>query len=316
MRVLVTGLSGMVGSRMSELFPSDYELIPLSSTAGVDLTDLKSVTDYVQKVSPDCVVHLAAKTNVDECEADKEGDLRQMRKNVDKDFDISAYMIDMLDEWVGGKTAFAVNVVGTFNIAKSIIDKPIPFLYISTDFVFDGKDEEYSEESAPNPLNWYGMTKYFGEKIVQKNVPHAVIARVSYPYGISPSPKKDFVRKMIDYLIEKGALSLISDQIITPTYIDDIVNGIEFLIRKNTKSDIFHLVGSTSLSPYDVGEILVEKTGVNGKLSKALAVDFFKGRAPRPFILKMKNDKLDRLGFQTLSFENGVTKLLESYTKI
>ena len=84
MRVLVTGLSGMVGSRMSELFPSDYELIPLSSTAGVDLTDLKSVTDYIQKVSPDYVVHLAAKTNVDECEADKESDLRQIRKNVDK----------------------------------------------------------------------------------------------------------------------------------------------------------------------------------------------------------------------------------------
>ena len=316
MRVLVTGLSGMVGSRMSELFPSDYELIPLSSTAGVDLTDLKSVNEYVQKISPDCIVHLAAKTNVDECESDKESDFIQIGKNVDRDFDINTYMSETPGEWIGCKSAFAVNVVGTCNITKSIMGKSIPFLYISTDFVFDGEEEEYGEDSSPNPLNWYGMTKYFGEKIVQKNIPHAVVARVSYPYGVSPSPKKDFVRKMIDYLMEKGALSLISDQIITPTYIDDIVNGIEFLIRNNVKSEIFHLVGSTSLSPYDVGQMLVEKTGVNGKLSKALAVDFFKGRAPRPFILKMKNDKLDKLGFQTLSFENGVTKLLESYSKI
>lgn len=315
MKVLVTGLSGMVGSRMSEIFPSEYELIPLSSTVGVDLTDLKSVSEYIKKVSPDYVVHLAAKTNVDECESDKDNDFERIGKNVDKSFDCFEYLANMSGAWTGCKTAFAVNVFGTFNILQSI-DTSVPFLYISTDFVFDGKEAEYREDSIPNPINWYGMTKYFGEQLVQKMNHNAVIARVSYPYGVSPSPKKDFVRKMIDYLMEKGALSLISDQIITPTYIDDIVNGIDFIIRSSSKSEIVHLVGATSLSPYDVGMMLVEKTGINGELSKTSASDFFKGRAPRPFILKMKNDKLDRLGFQTHSFEYGVVKLLESYSTI
>ncbi len=310
MKLLLTGASGMVGSRVTEILSNTYEIIPLSTSIGVDLTDSKTVLGYFSQMNPDLVVHLAAKANVDECEKDKELDLRLVAAEINKGFDVRAYCEENAEKWNGNNSSFAANIIGTFNIAKAATQKNLPFIYISTDFVFDGTKDEYQEDDAVNPIDWYGMTKYLGEKLSRELLPRSVIARISYPFGVSPSPKKDFVRKMADFLKEKGALTLISDQIVTPTYIDDIVKGVDFILSKSIHSETLHLVGSSSLTPYEIGEKLAEKLEIKANFSKVSGHDFFKERAPRPFILKMKNDKLDKLGFQTLTFDEGLDQLI------
>lgn len=312
MKLLLTGASGMIGSRFISLLLNKYQIIPLSTSGGIDLTDQEKVLNYIREKEPDVIVHLGAKANVDECEKDKEGDLEAIGRSVDKDMDIESYCNNESKNWIGNISSFGTNVIGTYNIASAASEKDIPLIYISTDFVFDGTKEEYSEDDEPNPIDWYGLTKYLGEKVSRAIYPKSVIARIAYPFGISPSPKKDFVRKMIDFLKEKGALTLISDQIVTPTYIDDVVNGVDFIISEKIQSEILHLVGDSSLSPYEIGVKLSERLSIQAQLSKVSGHDFFKDRAQRPFILKMKNDKLDKLGYQTLTFDEGLDKLIPS----
>lgn len=310
MKILLTGASGMIGSRFVELLSTKHQIIQLSTSLGIDLTDNNSLSSFVAENSPEVIVHLAAKANVDECEKDRESDLQKINSEVNRDFDVIRYCQNESTNWVGANSSFGVNVIGTFNIANAASKIHVPFIYISTDFVFDGTKDNYSEEDEPNPVDWYGMTKYLGEKVSTNVYSDTLITRISYPYGISPSPKKDFVRKMADFLKEKGALTLISDQMVTPTYIDDVVNGIDFLVLNNVSSEKLHLVGASSLSPYDIGVKLTEKLGIKAELSKVSGNDFFKDRAQRPFILKMKNDKLNRLGFQTLTFDEGLERLI------
>lgn len=310
MRILLTGASGMIGSRFVELLSTKHQIIQLSTSLGVDLTDKNMVSSFVTENKPEVIVHLAAKANVDECERDKESDFQKISREVSKDFDVVGYCQNESTNWAGVNSSFGANVIGTFNIATASSNLNVPLIYISTDFVYDGTQDEYNEEDTPNPIDWYGMTKYFGEKVSTEIYPAALITRISYPYGISPSPKKDFVRKMADFLKEKGALTLISDQIVTPTYIDDIINGIDFLIANNVHSDKLHLVGTSSLSPYDIGVKLAEKLGIKADLSRVSGSDFFRDRAQRPFILRMKNDKLNELGFRTLTFDEGLERLI------
>jgi len=312
MKVLLTGASGMVGSCVAQVFSSKHEIISLSTSMGIDLTHNEMVDEYLQKNTPDAIVHLAAKANVDECEKDKKIDTNYIGELVEKNFDVLEYTNNNHEAWRGKSTSFAINVIGTYNIAKIASKKNIPFIYISTDFVFDGTKDSYSEDDEPNPTSWYGMTKLLGETVAKGIYSKSITTRISYPYGPSPSEKKDFVRKMIDYLKDKGALTLIADQIITPTYMNDIADGLDFILCKGYSSEIFHLVGNTSLTPYDIGALLVKKLAISADLSKVKGKDFFKDRAPRPFILKMKNDKLKKLGFQTLGFEDGLEKLLKN----
>lgn len=312
MKIILSGASGLVGFRVAEFLASSHEIIPLTSSGGIDVSNSRSVSKYISDISPDFIIHLAAKANVDECEMDREFDEKLLEVHVEMNFDVSAYLINNIDVWSQKKTAFAVNTVGTWNIAVAANVLDIPLLYISTDFVFDGSKDSYCESDAANPINWYGMTKYFGEEIVKKNIQKGIIARIAYPYGVTLSPKKDFVSKILGYLREKGALTLIDDQVITPTYIEDIAVGIQFLIDQKTESGIFHLVGDSSLTPYEIGLLLTKKTGIQATLSKIGGDEFFKGRAPRPFILKIENDKLERLGLKTLAFEEGLEKLLQN----
>lgn len=283
MKILGTGLSGLVGSRIVELLSDEYEFENLSRSSGVDIIDKEGINQAINKSSASLVIHFAAKTDVDRCENDK-----ALGENGD---------------------AWKINVLGTKNISEACQNLKKKLIYISTDFVFDGKkDSGYTEEDSPNPQNWYGQTKYEGEKIVQNLSIPWVIIRLSYPYR-SQFSKIDFFRAMLGRLKRGEKLSVVEDHIFTPTFIDDVAFAIKNLIKKDALG-IYHVAGSQFLTPFE-GAILIAKAfDLNQSLiSKTTREEFFKNRAARPLYLGIKNDKIEKLGVKMKTFKEGLKEI-------
>lgn len=302
MKIILTGATGLIGSRFEELMFENHEIIPLSSEQGVDITDKESIANFLTGKNADVIIHLAAKTDVDACETDKNIDLGIL--NIDGN-SLGSLDVKSLksEEWKGKKTAFAVNTIGTKNLYEIAKEKGIKFVYISTDFVFSGHDDSYTEESIPSPVDWYGATKYFAEKLI--DISSNLIVRLSFPYGYPSPVKKDVFWKLHDFIREREEVSLISDQKITPTFIDDIVAGLDFLISNNANG-VFNLTGSGSLSPKEIGEKIKETFGYRTLIKESHLADVYAGKAARPLQSIMKNDKLANLGFKTKSFDEGL----------
>lgn len=298
MKILGTGLKGLVGSRIVVLLKNFYEF----ECSDVDITDKDLIGEKIIKSDAEIVLHLAAKTYVDGCEEDK-----------DKDIRISDYQdIEEREKaWIREKTAWAVNVFGTQNIVDACKRSNKKIIYISTDFVFDGDncpDDGYDEESVPNPVNWYSKTKYEGEKIVQNSGIRWIIGRTAYPYR-SNFAKKDFVRKLIDTLRNGKELKMVTDHTMSPTFIDDIAVALDILISKK-QTGIFHITGNQFVSPYKAALMIAEEF----KLDKSLIAEttrdeYFKGKAKRPFQLALKSDKIEKLGVKMKIFEKGLKKV-------
>ena len=269
--IALTGADGLVGSRIIELLSNDFVFIPLSH-GQMDITDKNRVNKTLKDLNFDLFLHLAAYTQVDK--AEKEKDL-----------------------------AFLINGVGTKNLFESVLEKNKKFIYFSTDFVFDGKNPPYFEDSQPNPLGIYAASKYEGEIVVGNK---GMIVRISYPYRVAYDKKMDFVRNIKEALSQGKKLNMIEDALFTPTFIDDIAYGLKYLFN-NYSPEIYHLVGAQSLSPYEAGKLIAETFGLNQDLVSPISFsEYSKGRAPRSQYSEIKSKKNT---FQTMkSFSEGLSQ--------
>lgn len=298
MKILTTGLTGLVGSRIQELLKNQYQFENLGSATGFDITNKEQVIKTILASDFDVFLHLAGKTYVDGCEEDKTIDEKFLNNEVQE------------SEIVEKKTAWALNTLGTRNITDAVKEKGKKLIYISTDFVFDGEKEGgYKEDDPPSPINWYGKTKYEGEKEVERLDDHLIL-RLSYPYRASFT-KKDFVRVYLSLLEDGRPLRMVEDHVMTPTFIDDVARGMDLLIKKNEKG-IFHLTGSSFVTPFDAAEMIADEFDLNKSLiSKTSRLEYFRNKAPRPFFLGMKNDKITKLGISMKTFEEGLVEIKE-----
>ena len=282
-KIIGTGLSGLVGSRIVELLKDKYEFVDFSLDTGVNILDTANLnTAFELNKDAIAVLHLAAFTDTNvawEQRDDKSG------------------------------LCYQLNVVGTQNILNLAKKYNQYFIYISTDFVFDGtKNTPYFETDTPTPIEWYGETKYLGEKIIQDSgYSNYNISRITYPYRAAFEPKVDIIRKVISKLKNKEEVKMFSDQICTYTFIDDIAAALGYFI-KNKTTGIYHLVGSSSHSPYDMCLKVAEVFGLDKSLISASSLeDFIKsqpvGSRPWQKILVTSNEKVKSLGlnFKTLS---------------
>jgi dTDP-4-dehydrorhamnose reductase len=320
MKIIGTGITGLVGSRIVELLtPKGFEFVNLSLETGVDISRPETMEDKFENNSDaEWVIHLAAKADVDGCERDQEEDMKilgyEEMKRI-KEMDTEEIIRRAID-FYGRKTAWALNVIGTLNIVNLCLKHHKRLIYISTDFVFDGnKDEAYIEEDLPNPINFYAQTKYLGEKIVQNLMKDYLICRIAYPYRANFLLKKDFVRGLIDRFKQNQQITAVTDQYITPTFIDDLVYGLEALISSNQKG-IYHLVGSSSLTPYEAASLIAKVFEFDTSLIKKTSREvFYAGRALRPFNLKLSNDKIKNLGIKIKRFEEGLIEIKRQIEK-
>lgn len=273
LKVAITGSTGMVGSRIQELLYHDFQFIPLLHDQ-VDITDKKQVKNFMESLEFDIFLHVSAYTNVDGAEREKE-------------------------------KAYALNVEATRNVYQETQKKRKKFIYISTDFVFDGTNPPYTETSKPHPLGIYAQTKYSGEQLVKDE---AMIVRISYPYRSSFEKKSDFVRSIYRLLKQGKKINMIADSAITPTYIDNIAESLSYLM-KNFSPEIFHIVGATSMSPYEAALIIAKRFNFDTTLiEKTTFESFSKGRAPRPqysVVKSVKNDFTKMIGLA-----DGIEKLV------
>ncbi len=280
MKILGTGLSGLVGSRVVELLKDSYTFTNLSLETGVDITNKDVIDKYIRGSDTPWVFHFAAKTDVDG--AQKERSLQK------------------------GSSTWIVNVIATENIVEACRATRKNLLYVSTDFVFDGTQDTYIEEDTPNPQGWYAITKYEGEKKVSTLGSHGLIIRLAFPYRSSFTGKKDFVSSMRDKLASGQELPAPTDQLITPTFIDDIAVAIDILVKRN-ESGIVHVVGSQSLSPYEAAQKVAELFDLNSGLIKPTTFQtYYQGRAPRPFHAVLKNAKITKFGVKMATFDEGL----------
>jgi len=224
-KILLIGGSGLFGQAFIDLAKKiSHELyatynkssIDFENAIFLDITDKEGVKKIVKNLSPDIIVHAAAFTNVDKCEIEKE-------------------------------KAYNVNVKGTENIARIAKKINAKLVYISTDYVFDGKKGFYNEEDKTNPINYYGLTKLEGEKVVKKLCEDFIIARTSVIYGCH---KKNFATWAIGNLKKKKEIKIIIDQWVSPTLNMDLAEQIISLMEKKEKG-IFHTAGGEKISRYD-----------------------------------------------------------------
>ena len=188
MKIFITGGSGLLGSKIAEIALGKYEVYAgychnkpeLSEPVKFDLAkDLDS--EVIQKIIPEVIIHTAALTNVDECEANKE-------------------------------FAYKINVEGTKRLAELAKDVGAFFVYVSTDYLFSDDTGMYKEEDKPNPVNYYGYTKMLGEKYCE------CIARPCVIYGAKPaSGKANFALWIINKVRNGEAVKIVTDLFITPT---------------------------------------------------------------------------------------------------
>lgn len=275
--IFITGAYGLVGTRIVELLSDQFDFsAPRASE--VNITDQRAVEKAIETFTGDWIVHAAAYTDVDECEQNQE-------------------------------KACSINIDGTAHIvaAAKKFDKKV--IFISTDFIFDGTAAYYDEQSNPSPINYYGITKYEGEKLVGA-YPQNIIIRISFPYGRNVSVvKKDFVATIEGQLIQGKRVVAPEDNLFTPTFIDDIAHALRVLID-HRESGIYHVVGSTTLSSYRAAQIIAHTVGCRSDLVQPIKHHlYYANCAKRPLHLVTKNDKIASLGVRMKTFEEGLSEL-------
>lgn len=278
MKILGTGLSGLVGSRVVELMAPEFSFENLSLETGVDITNKDQVDARFQKSDAPWVFHMAAYTDVQGAE-----------KNHD--------------------TAWRVNVLATEYIVENCKKLKKHLLYIDTDYAFDGKKESYAEDDAPNPLSWYAKTKTEGAKRVLTLGANGLVIRISNPYRAHPVGKKDWVHKMMERLAAGQPITGATDQFFVPTFIDDIADALKKLISLHA-SGIYHVVSAPAITPYDAGMAVADVFGYDKHLvQKGTFADMFAGRAQVPQCAVLKNDKIQSLGVAMHSFAEGIAEV-------
>ena len=204
MKILITGISGMLGIDLYQTLREEYEVTgldrkdfpcsPSPSVNKIDITDLEAVKKLFSRLAPHFIIHAAAYADVDGCE-----------KDADK--------------------AYKVNALGTRNIALACQKLDIPLLYLSTDFVFRGdKENPYDEFDEPHPVNIYGKSKLAGENYLKSFLSRYFIVRTSWLYG---RWGKNFVATILKLAREKSMLKVVDDQMGSPTYTKDLSQQIK-----------------------------------------------------------------------------------------
>jgi dTDP-4-dehydrorhamnose reductase len=266
MKILITGANGLLGQHLSVRLASlGYTVVatgkglsrlPFQQHAGLTYIEMDFTNDaLVQQVmaaqKPDVVVHGGAMTQIDECEQNREACLE-------------------------------ANVQGTAQMLLAAEQYSRHFIFLSTDFVFDGSVGNYAEDGHLNPVSWYGFTKVQAESTVETSeIPWAIV-RTCLVYGNPLAGTRSNILSWVKASLEQGkAIKVVSDQLRTPTYVGDLVDGLITIIERKAEG-IFHLAGKDRLSPYEMAIAVAKHLQLNKSLIEKVDASTFTQPAKRP----------------------------------
>lgn len=286
-RLLVTGASGLLGSRIMEHARGNFEAVPLhgakplhSNSLKLDITNQNSVSKLCNKLKPHIVIHTASETNVDRCEIEKEH-------------------------------AWKVNVEGTRNIAIACGKTNIRLVYISTDYVFNGEKGNYTEEDKPVPINYYGLTKLEGENQVTSHCQNHLVLRTSVLYGRHPW-KQNFATWTINQLKQQQEITVVEDHYNTPTLADNLAEMAIEVAKKDLRG-LYHASGSERISRYEFAKKIAKTYNLNADLIKPVKMSQLTAWiAKRPKDSSLSTGKIQKqLKTKPLNITEGLNKMKE-----
>jgi dTDP-4-dehydrorhamnose reductase len=266
MKVLVTGVKGQLGHDVVRELDKRGHISCGVDIEDMDITDADSVEQRVLSIRPDAVIHCAAWTAVDAAE-----------ENIEK--------------------CTLVNITGTENISNACSKHDMKLIYISTDYVFNGQgDNLWNPSDIPQPINVYGLTKYGGELAVMHTVKKHFVVRISWAFGING---KNFVKTMVNLGKTKENITVVCDQIGSPTYTFDLARLLVDMLETE-KYGIYHATNEGFCSWYEFACEIFRQTKMEHVKITPVTSDQFPTKANRPFNSKMSKDKLIENGFQRL----------------
>ena len=263
--ILVTGSTGQLGSDVvKELLKRGYSTLS-PNRSEFNLCSEDSIRNYILNSNCEAIVHCAAYTQVDKAEDEKD-------------------------------LCIKINATATKHIVKCAKILDIPMIYISTDYVFDGtKDGEYTENDETNPINIYGESKLAGEKYVQEVRDKYYIVRTSWVFNING---KNFIETMLRLSKANNQLSIVNDQIGSPTYTKDLSRLLVDMLE-TSKYGLYHATNEGYCSWYEFADTIFKLANINIDI-KAINSNEYASRAKRPLNSKLSKDKLIEYGFKPL----------------
>jgi dTDP-4-dehydrorhamnose reductase len=291
MKILITGSNGLLGQKLVGHLENLPEFHCIASSKGerrfpingpniqyesLDILDSTEVNHIFKKHKPVAVINTAAMTQADHCERNK-------------------------------GLAYQINVGAVKNMAEYCNYHRIHFIQLSTDFVFDGTSGPYDEEDKPNPVNYYGETKFLAEQAVLNMDCPATVIRTILVYGFTPNmSRSNFFQWVVKNLEKKIPLRIVTDQIRNPTLVEDLVMGCMQVLKKK-KYGIYHIGGKDTLSPYQFACRISDFYGFDTSLITPVGADNFEEIAQRPLVTGLKIEKaINELNYQPHSFEKSM----------
>ena len=267
MKYFITGGAGQLGyDLIKELKKRKQDDYLAPTIEELDITDLEALRKVVKDYNPDVIYHLAAYTAVDKAEENKD-------------------------------LCYQINVVGTENIVSVAKEVKAKVIYISTDYIFQGnKDGIYEVLDEANPINYYGYTKFLGEEEVKK-LKDFLIVRISWVFGLNGN---NFIKTMLRLASENKEISVVSDQVGSPTYTKDLARLLVDMIETE-KYGIYHATNEGGyISWYDFACEIFREAGMSTKVVPVTTEEYGLSKAARPFNSRLEKKKLIEAGFEPL----------------
>ena len=264
MKILITGSNGMLGHDLIKVLEDNHELI-LTTSKSLDITDKTNVINFIKENKPDIVINSAAYTNVDGCEDNQE-------------------------------TAFSINGDGVKNLALGCSEIDCPLVQISTDYIFNGENTvPWVEDDEIGPISVYGKSKLKGEEAILETLDKFFIIRTAWLYGINGG---NFPKTMLELAKNHSEITVVYDEVGTPTYTFDLAEAISQLIETDYYG-IYHITNSGSCSWCEFAKYIFKVAEKDVKVIPVTASEFARP-APRPHYSVLNNKKWIDNGFEPL----------------
>ncbi|MBZ4187833.1 SDR family oxidoreductase [Niabella beijingensis] len=294
MKILVTGSNGLVGSYVvQQLLEAGHQVFATSRTPDqsdfnapnyrfiqLDFTDPYTLSAVFEAVQPEAVIHSGAMSKPDDCEGDK-------------------------------ALAYTINTAATVQLLLNAAEYKSFFIFLSTDFIFNGREGMHREEDPADPVNYYGRTKLEAEEAVKEYAYGWAIVRTVFVYGKPLYGRDCFMTMISKKLRNNEAYRLADDQERTPTYAADLAKGIAAIIERQA-TGVFHLCGKDILSPYQMAMEAAAFLGIHTHQLKPVSTADLPALANRPLKSGLNISRaMEVLGYAPLPFREGMRHTLE-----
>jgi len=275
MNILITGSNGLLGQKLLTVLDKatnrlfGFDLADLSCLTDVpheyrkiDLTDKKSTTETICEIKPQVIVHTAALTEVDRCELEKE-------------------------------ICWNINVIGTDHIVTAAHKINANVIFISSDYIFNGKNGPYNEDDLPHPVNYYGRSKLAAENILRGGDLDWAIVRTVVLYGVGVNVKSSFVTWLLEKLRSGKSVRIVEDQWGNSTLVDDLAAGIDRIITLK-RTGIYNVGNHGFMTRFEFARLIAERFDLDSRLIVPISTSSLRQPAKRPLHSGLNVEKAER----------------------